>query len=96
MDTSDKWFTLDHHGGPIWGSTGREFKSRQPDVYNYLGEEGYCANEVAGARHTSWGPGSWLGGFAVLGSVLRLQIDLQDHLITEREQDQNDCRRARD
>ena len=23
----------------------------------------------------------WLGGFAVLGSVLRLQIDLQDHLI---------------
>jgi hypothetical protein len=23
----------------------------------------------------------WLGGFAVLGSVFRLQIDLQDHLI---------------
>jgi hypothetical protein len=29
MDISDKWFTLDH--GPIWGSRGREFKSRQPD-----------------------------------------------------------------
>jgi hypothetical protein len=31
MDISDKWFTLDHGGGPIWGSRGREFKSRQPD-----------------------------------------------------------------
>jgi hypothetical protein len=31
MDTSDKWFPLDHYGGPIWGSRGREFKSRQPD-----------------------------------------------------------------
>jgi hypothetical protein len=31
MDTSDKWFTLDNRGGPIWGSRGREFKSRQPD-----------------------------------------------------------------
>jgi hypothetical protein len=31
MDTSDKWFTLDNHGSPIWGSRGREFKSRQPD-----------------------------------------------------------------
>ena len=31
MDTSDKWFTLDHRGGPIWGSRGREFNSRQPD-----------------------------------------------------------------
>ena len=29
--TTYKWFTLDHHGGPIWGSRGREFKSRQPD-----------------------------------------------------------------
>jgi hypothetical protein len=31
MDTSDKRFTLDNRGGPIWGSRGREFKSRQPD-----------------------------------------------------------------
>jgi hypothetical protein len=31
MDTSDMWFTLDNRGGPIWGSRGREFKSRQPD-----------------------------------------------------------------
>jgi hypothetical protein len=31
MDTSDKWFRLDNRGGPIWGSRGREFKSRQPD-----------------------------------------------------------------
>ena len=31
MDTSDKSFTLDDRGGPIWGSRGREFKSRQPD-----------------------------------------------------------------
>jgi hypothetical protein len=36
MDTSDKWFTLDHRGGPIWGSRGREFKSRQPDRAKYL------------------------------------------------------------
>src|SRR5215217_1102081 len=33
MDTSDKWFTLVNGGGPIWGSRGREFKSRQPDKY---------------------------------------------------------------
>jgi hypothetical protein len=32
MDTSDKWFTLDNRKGPIWGSRGREFKSRQPDT----------------------------------------------------------------
>ena len=31
VDASDKWFTLDTRGGPIWGSRGREFKSRQPD-----------------------------------------------------------------
>jgi predicted ATPase len=31
MDISDKWFTLDNRRGPIWGSRGREFKSRQPD-----------------------------------------------------------------
>jgi hypothetical protein len=31
MDTSDKWFALDTRRGPIWGSRGREFKSRQPD-----------------------------------------------------------------
>ena len=31
MDTGDKWFTLDDTGGTIWGSRGREFKSRQPD-----------------------------------------------------------------
>ena len=32
MDTSDKWFALDTRRGPIWGSRGREFKSRQPDI----------------------------------------------------------------
>jgi hypothetical protein len=32
MDTSDKWFRLDNRGDPIWGSRGREFKSRQPDI----------------------------------------------------------------
>jgi hypothetical protein len=31
MDTSEQWFTVDNRGGPIWGSRGREFKSRQPD-----------------------------------------------------------------
>jgi hypothetical protein len=31
MDTSVKSFTLDSREGPIWGSRGREFKSRQPD-----------------------------------------------------------------
>jgi hypothetical protein len=31
MDTSDQWFTLDSRRDPIWGSRGREFKSRQPD-----------------------------------------------------------------
>lgn len=43
-------------------------------VYNYLGEEGYCANEVTvlGA-HIVW-TRFWLGGFAVLGSVLRLHL----------------------
>jgi len=30
MDISDKWFTLENGGGPIWGPRGREFKSRQP------------------------------------------------------------------
>jgi hypothetical protein len=34
MDTSDKRFTLDDRRGPIWGSRGREFKSRQPDETN--------------------------------------------------------------
>jgi hypothetical protein len=36
MDTSDKWFTLDNPRGPIWGSRGREFKSRQPDKCSAL------------------------------------------------------------
>jgi hypothetical protein len=31
MDASEQWFTLDNSPGPIWGSRGREFKSRQPD-----------------------------------------------------------------
>jgi hypothetical protein len=31
MDTGDMWFTHDNSRGPIWGSRGREFKSRQPD-----------------------------------------------------------------
>ena len=66
--TGEQWFTRDNRAGPIWGSRGREFKSRQPDVYNYRGEEGYCANEVAGARHTSWGPGS---GWVALPSSVR-------------------------
>jgi len=30
-DTSETSFTLDNRQGPIWGSRGREFKSRQPD-----------------------------------------------------------------
>jgi hypothetical protein len=28
MDTSNKRLTLHNRGGPIWGSRGREFKSR--------------------------------------------------------------------
>jgi hypothetical protein len=32
METSGYWFTLDTRRGPIWGSRGREFKSRQPDL----------------------------------------------------------------
>ena len=31
VDASEQWFTLDSRHGPIWGSRGREFKSRQPD-----------------------------------------------------------------
>jgi len=31
MVTSEQLFTLDNRRGPIWGSRGREFKSRQPD-----------------------------------------------------------------
>jgi hypothetical protein len=31
MDTSDHWFRRDNHRHTIWGSRGREFKSRQPD-----------------------------------------------------------------
>ena len=33
VDASEQWFTLDNSPGPIWGSRGREFKSRQPDQY---------------------------------------------------------------
>jgi hypothetical protein len=40
MDSSDKWFALDNRAGPIWGSRGREFKSRQPDGAKY----GNCAS----------------------------------------------------
>jgi hypothetical protein len=32
MVTNEQWFTLDNRRGPIWGSRGREFKSRQPDI----------------------------------------------------------------
>src|SRR5512133_3851633 len=32
MDTSGTSFTLDNRQAPIWGSRGREFKSRQPDI----------------------------------------------------------------
>ena len=38
MYTSETQFTLDNLGGPIWGSRGREFKSRQPDKYSALSE----------------------------------------------------------
>jgi hypothetical protein len=31
VDASEQLFTLDNRHGPIWGSRGREFKSRQPD-----------------------------------------------------------------
>jgi hypothetical protein len=31
VHTSDKWSTLYDRESPIWGSRGREFKSRQPD-----------------------------------------------------------------
>jgi hypothetical protein len=32
VDASEQWFTLDNSPGPIWGSRGREFKSRPPDT----------------------------------------------------------------
>jgi hypothetical protein len=31
VDASEQWFTLDNRHGPIWGSRGREFKSREPE-----------------------------------------------------------------
>jgi hypothetical protein len=31
MDASEQWFMLDNGSDAIWGSRGREFKSRQPD-----------------------------------------------------------------
>ena len=36
MDTSDERLRPDNHGGPIWGSRGRRFKSGQPDRAKYL------------------------------------------------------------
>jgi hypothetical protein len=39
MDTSDKSFTLDNLGGPIWVSKGCEFKSLQPDNNIRLGRQ---------------------------------------------------------
>jgi hypothetical protein len=48
MDTSDKWFTLDNRIGPIWGSRGREFKSRQPDQVNCLAS--VCSPTDEGSR----------------------------------------------
>jgi hypothetical protein len=36
MDTSERSFTLHNPQRPIWGSRGREFKSRQPDLANCL------------------------------------------------------------
>jgi hypothetical protein len=39
VDATEHWFTLDNRCGPIWGSRGREFKSRQPDERNTLSEQ---------------------------------------------------------
>jgi hypothetical protein len=36
MDTNEMSFTLSDRCCPIWGSRGREFKSRQPDRAKYL------------------------------------------------------------
>ena len=36
MDTSDKWFRLDNHERPIWGSKEHEFKSHRPDLLTPL------------------------------------------------------------
>src|SRR5215207_4184903 len=35
-DINERSFTLSDRKGPIWGSRGREFKSRQPDRAKYL------------------------------------------------------------
>ena len=48
MDTSDKWFALDTRRGPIWGSRGREFKSRQPDEVKVLVSNGPLLCERTG------------------------------------------------
>jgi hypothetical protein len=47
MDTSDRWFRLDNRGGPIWGSRGREFKSRQPDSVSPSGPPFSTSKEAA-------------------------------------------------
>jgi len=52
MDTSDKWFTLVNGGGPIWGSRGREFKSRQPDKANGLVRRLICLPDWLGFKIT--------------------------------------------
>ena len=36
VDAGEKAFTLSHCHAPIWGSRGREFKSRQPDCRKWL------------------------------------------------------------
>ena len=36
VDASEQWFTLDNRHGPVWGSRGREFKSRHLDQVNDL------------------------------------------------------------
>lgn len=50
----------------VFPCTTERFQAYQ--VYNYLGEGGYCANEVTGNRHTEWGPGS---GWVTLPNSVR-------------------------
>jgi hypothetical protein len=50
VDTSDKSFTLDNLEVPIWGSRGREFKSRQPDLANGLVRRPICLPDWAGFK----------------------------------------------
>jgi hypothetical protein len=53
MNTSDMWFRLDERGGPIWGSRGREFKSRQPDALSLIRAMFGHSSKVLGPRTVS-------------------------------------------